>query len=508
MRLRKPAEDLDATLRPDQRQTLSGAQYLLIAVAAAHYILATMGANYWQLVHPERVLVVAAALVILACGAALILTRLGVASTTAFFVVLLATVLLVRGGPLLWRVSFPLNGLGIVAVLALAWYLTRRLPESAIWVSGVVLVVAIASGAVIDTYLAASSMGESRVVASPEPKTALATKPDIYLVFVDAYPGLRALSDLFDEPKLDLRADLEELGFQVPSSAWTSYPFTELALPAILEMSYPVEPDGLSDASREDLFAIVSGDNNTTALLAANGYQHTMIESGWVGSSCGDRFDTCVSSNWLDEVMFNVAWNSIFTKTAVAKYGHAFTANALSSMDSVRKILKDDSRRRPQFVFAHVLAPHPPFFLDERCELAVDRTRAESSLNPMFATELSDGWFLQQTECVDSFIRELGESTDDDDVVIVLGDHGTRRHSIPANGARPEDEAVLELMNVFLAVRLGCELTDPILTSDLMRQVFSCLATDSLEPVPERMFLSSGYEMSAAEIAEIMAFDR
>lgn len=501
----RQADPVEA-VAPARRLNLTAVQYLLLALAAAHVAIGTMAANYWQITHPERVLLIAAVQALLACAVAFTLARFGVPPWTAFFVVLVAAVIFVRGGPILQRLDSPLSWVAVAAPIPVAWYVSRRLPGSALWVASVALVVALVSGPLLDALSTVGGMGESQVRTSPVTTIEMAERPNIYLVVLDAYAGRRALAGQFGEPKADLVEDLETLGFQLPSSAWSPYPSTGLAVPAVLDMSYPVDLIDVNGATERDLFGMVAGDSRTVSWLESNGYHTTMIESGWVGSSCGEVFDECIPSHWLDEVVFGVSGSSLAHSMVMERFGHAFTANALSTMDVVRDMVSAPRGEAPRFVFAHVLAPHPPFFLDRECALSLDQDRVELSMASQTTDPARDAYFLEQTECVDRFVLEMAQATGRDDVVIFLGDHGTRRHPSGPSLERPGDEAVLELMNVFVAGRVGdgCVLTDPILTSDLMRQVFSCLAETPLEPVPERMFLRGGYQMSAQELSELM----
>ena len=500
----KPAE-LDGKPGRPVPDRLTSSQYLVVAIAATHQAWATLGANYWQTAHPERLVLVAIVTAAVACGVAWSLVRLGVKPSMALFVVVLGTVVFVRGGPL-WVIRGSAFTWAVIAALsALVLLLGRRLPESAVWIACVILVVALASGSLIGAFNTYRSMGQSQVLEDSEIAADLTTRPDIFLVVLDAYAGRQALATQFGETKGELISHLESKGFQVPEAAWSSQASTDLSLPTIIDMGYPVDTSLINDATRRDLYSIIGGENNTVSILEANGYATTMIESGWVGSDCGDAFDVCIPSHWLDEVMFDVTWNSLVNPLVMETFGHAFTANAVATMDSVVRMIEDEVEE-PRFVFAHVLAPHPPFFFDESCRLTVDESRIRWSISPGQVDPVRDALFLQQTTCVDSFLTRLADAADGDDVVIVVGDHGTRRHDPPAPGEKPDQEALVELMNVFVAVRTGanCEISDPLLTSDLVRQVLNCFSEEELDPVPQRMLVRGGYEMSPNEITELI----
>lgn len=499
-------DEIDAEFVPGTDNSIPPSFYLLVGLAASYRALLAMARNYWQLVHPERMLLVIAVLVAVACVALKLLTKLGVRPTTALFTVLIATVALVGGGPIIRSLDAPLSWLVLLAVVVLSAFLSSRFSDSVVRTVSVVLVVTLGSGSLIGLYDTLTSMGEDNTVQSESDLADLAERPDIYLIVLDAYTGRQALLDLFEETKADLVGELAAHGFQLPKSVWTPYPATEMAIPSILNMSYPVDATDLNRSTRRALHAIISGGNDTVATLRANGYHTTMIESGWVGSSCGPEFDECISSVWLDEIMGYVLADSVFWQLAMNQAGHAFTANAIHTMDEVGELAMRPDPEGPRFVFAHVIAPHPPFFLDENCDLTVDSTRVFHSFSQAPADDARDALYLQQTQCVDLFISQFVDTVAEDAVVIFLGDHGIGRRLPPADGERPSDDAILEHQNAFLAVRTvnGCELTDPIVTSDVMRQVFSCFSVSPLEPVPQRVFLRGGYEMRPEEMVELM----
>ena len=481
--------------------------YLLLIIAAFIGPLGPMAGNHWQLVHPERPLLIGAAIAGIACSAAHLIARRTGSRMKAVFPVLVAVLMLTRAGRLLLTYPVALGWFLALLALAVAWYLGSRLSDGLLQLVSIAAVVALGSGLVVDWHRATSGMGSSNVVRQDPLLLEMTDRPDVYLVVLDGYMGLQGSSEILGESKDEVVARLERLGFQVPKSAWSGYSNTEMSLPSILDMGYPVVPAAATARTSRDLHRMISGWNNTVEVMQTNGYHLTMIESGWVGSACSDAYDTCLQSYWLDSLVFSVAWESMANRLVVAQYGHPFTVNAIHTMRAVKGLqARYRDNGRSDFVFAHVLAPHPPFYLDEECQLVADDERFELSFSVEADGPARDESFLEQTLCVDDFMLDFAESSSESDVVILTADHGVRRHREPDPFERPGDEAILELMNAFVAVRTGseCSLTDPMVTPDLMRQVLSCYSREPLDPVPQRMFLRGGYEMSPSEITELM----
>lgn len=492
--------DLTDTQR---RSGLRPIDLALLSVAATQSTLRVLAANHWQIVHLERALIVAFGLALLACGTAYVAIRLGARRHVAVFTTLVAALVVTSGGAVVWRFNTGLAWLLFGAAVAAAGLLARRFDEHALTIAGVCVVVMLGSGALIDLYNGITAMGEDRAEISTPAVVELTETPDIYLVVVDAYLGRQALLDEFGDDKSHLVSTLESEGFQVPVSAWSAFQTTDLAVPSILDMSYPAEPEILSDATRRTLHDLLAGDNATVSILNANGYETIKIESGWAGSRCGPATDVCVPSDWLDEIQANMAWNSVANEFVANTWGHAFTANALHNMDELRRLAREPSET-PRFVFGHIIAPHPPLLLDETC--ALDFTVEGMETVGKGLTTDDDPLFLAQMACVDSFMSEFAGMVGDDDIVIFLGDHGVRRAYPEGSPERSTSEKLVESMNVFLATKLpaGCTLADPIITTDLMRNVISCLTDTQLDPVPQRMVPSTGPELSRAEIDELI----
>jgi hypothetical protein len=410
--------------------------------------------------------------------------------------------LVTRGGQLITGFG-DLIGTVIVVLLVIGSYLiARRFQEQVALSAGTVaLVIAVASGVLVQSLAILGDADVSSVPPSEPLSIQLSETPDIYFVLLDGYPGQHALSREFGDAKTALTSDLAAKGFQIPKWVWSPYPTTNLAMPAMLDMRYHVESLESAEGVREMLRRIASGDNETVDVLRANGYETMMIESGWSGNSCGPAFDRCVRPPWIDETVFTIGWDGIWGRLLVDYLGHPYTIGSLKTMEELTREAKRAPAAAPRFVFAHIIAPHPPYLLDHECEVQVSDERLRASFAKPAVNERSAAFFLQQTECVDRFMRGFASITEPDDVVIFVGDHGTRRRSALDDG-RPDVDGVVDRHNVLLAARVdsSCDLGDTLSTVNLMRRVLSCYSTEPVEELVERIFLPDGHEMSPAEI--------
>lgn len=501
---------MSTTHRPRDHAGPRLTDYLVLGVAAGHWPLGVMAGNHWQVVHPERIIALVLVVGLLAGLVALFLTRVGVRRLTATFVVFLATIMFMRGGQILRDFEDPLAWLIVGSPVLLAAVVSTRFGDHlAIRVTLVALTVTLASGPLISLYLSLQEPGLSQVLNSQVGDVELVKRPNVFLVVFDGYPGLQALEREFGQTKEELISELRERGFQVPESAWTSYWSTELALPSILQMAYPVEEGSLNSMTRQHLHQIIGGDSQLVEILESNGYETVMVESGWTGSSCGEAFDRCVVSPWLDDQLFYILWEGVTGESVLASNGHAYTKSTQATMSWLRTLVVDTyDTVVPTFVFAHLIAPHGPFYLSNSCQTVVSGERFGDRFYVAGVDRATrERFFFDHMQCVDGFMKELADSVKPGDVVILLADHGTGRRESQLDGGVQDWAAVIERMNVFVAVRMDadCELGDSLVTPNLIRRVLSCYATNPVEELPSRIFLPGMRELASDDVERLVA---
>jgi hypothetical protein len=477
-------------------------------VAVASWPLQVMAANPTGIVRPERVFAIILVAAMLGMGLIWLLTRAGVEPVASQYSVFVALVFAMCGGTLLRG----LGGLGvallIVCPLTAGWLFTRfersYMTMALVWGT----VIALASGPVITlTQNWPSSNRPSLVRETETPSVELVSKPDIFLIVVDGYPGaIAARQDGLSSGLVDIRSHLAERGFEVPESTWSSYWTTVLSVSSLMEMEYPVEQDGWRDVNTSRaLVDIISGNSAAVEILEANGYETYMVESGWSGESCGAKFDHCVPSPLLDE-----ATNLILRRTVAWSFlddtPGPYVLGALAAFDWIMESGTELSKTPgADFVFTHVVSPHPPLLLRPDCRAEYVPTRAGGGFNvPGVAPELREAFLVEQIDCLDSLMIEFADHVDPEDVVIYVSDHGTdRRYQANPDMVAWDRAATVERLNNFLAVRLpvGCEVGEGVVVPNVLRTVLNCLSDrPALKMLPERMWVNPMAELDTADV--------
>jgi len=485
----------------------------LTFIAASFWPLTFMVVNLRSIGRPERVLTILAVAWVIGILSVLVMQAIGlrleVAETTSFILL----VCLMSGGAVLR--DFGALAYALLLVPAFAGWLISRMKGHWI-VAGVVWGMAVALGvgpatALINSLQASSS---SEFLDAESLSIRFAAKPDVFVIVFDGYPGLVAADlDALRPGDIDLAPELRAIGFEVPASSWTSYWNTLLSIPSMLEMGYPVvNADWEHSATKRDILRVLSGDNSVMDVIRENGYVTHMVESGWSSLSCGGNFDECIPAPVIDEATYLTLRHTFAWAYLQHEHPGPYAEGTLSTFEWLLTHGGPLSRSdQPDFVFSHVMAPHPPFFLDSDCSFTVTPERGGESMDMQgVPIAVRDALLVEQMDCVDTFMLEFAERMSPEDIVVFVSDHGTdRRHQTRLGSAEWSQDATIERLNNFLAVTLPeeCSMGQSVILPNLFRRIFGCLATSNVESIPERMWINPMQELDRGIVMELVRGD-
>ncbi len=208
-----------------------------------------------------------------------------------------------------------------------------------------------------NVYLASKDFQQ---LSMPQPGSfRVADLPDIYYIILDGYAREDVLADLYDYDNSSFIDFLRQEGFYVADSASSNYMQTALSISSSLNYEYlDFIPDQFGEKvqTRYPLVHLIDA-NRARAFLEANGYRTTAFETGYELTNLYD-VDHFVKENgahYLDALILNVLFRSEYIPSV----------SEASRRDAIRGIFKNlaniPSSGSPNFVFAHVVSPHPPF---------------------------------------------------------------------------------------------------------------------------------------------------
>ena len=298
------------------------------------------------------------------------------------------------------------------------------------------VMVAVPAVQIAASMVAGGALQESRPAAPTRATGALSTAtsaddPDIYYFVLDAYGSADVLRDLYDVDIDGFLGALEDRGFYVAGESRANYPQTEHSLASTLNMRYLDELAALLGpdyTDRDPLNRLLKG-SEVVGSLRGRGYS-------FVAFATTPNFVSMENADFYIEK--DAEWTTEFETSLI---------NATAFRPFFRRLVDDYEFKRakirylfervqdlsdvpgPKFVFAHVLAPHPPFvFAADGSATALDRPYNLGDGREVYGV---DGYARGYRDSVQFLNRQLIPVVDailagaERPVAIILqGDHG------------------------------------------------------------------------------------
>ncbi len=202
-------------------------------------------------------------------------------------------------------------------------------------------------------------------------------RPDIYYIILDAYGRQDILQALYDFDNSDFLDALRARGFYVAEEANSNYVQTLLSLSSSLNMDYlqTLKSSGTDMESRDDLTKLIEK-SKVRRILAQSGYQLVSFRNSYNASVPNAEvyyddtglaypvtpFESIVIDRTLGRVLFYVP---AFHKVLIELPYDIHRNQILSTFSRLKQIPSLDG---DYFVYAHIIAPHPPFIFDKNGE--------------------------------------------------------------------------------------------------------------------------------------------
>jgi hypothetical protein len=469
-----------------------------VVLAASSYSVLTAWANAGE--NPILLTLLLAWMILgaIGIGAWRALCRLGLDSEGSSYATALFMLVFANAGGLVGKLhSLDRLGLLILAVvLGLIGYRLREVAPFRILMTWVVIFIVAYPMVNIAGRFDFGQADHRAVITSPSLSVdSMADRPDIVVVFFDAYGSKEVLDRYYGYDNEGVLKELADRGFDAPGTISANYARTQLAIPTFLQMDYVAGEGEVSDEDVNGLLEVLGGSNRLMSALKDQGYRQVHVESGWLGTRCGPTVDVCIGARWPDETFFDVVYRSILTDIPGFEIGRSFTDGALHVAEWLRRDLSgylEDNQ--PDIIFAHVLMPHPPLFLQGDCSadwndgvsgFAIGRRGADA-----LQTDQARSAYIDQLQCANRMMIETADVLGDDDVALFLGDHGPDLHGqlfTPSSGWT--EDQLRERFGTFFAARVpGCDMSRVESVVNVGRRMISCLSGASFPDLPTKTY--------------------
>lgn len=388
------------------------------------------------------------------------------------------------------------------AVLRAPGHRVAALFDTARAVAAVVVLWAIGVLVYVYAYVPARALRDD----APDPLAAVnqahsVTRPDVYHVIFDGFGRPDVLLDDYGLDLSPFTAQLRDRGFEVDARiGFANYPQTYLSVASMLNGRYLEELAARMGGrhSRLPLHELIERSAVVTA------FKRLGYEVHWAGSiySATRRHplaDHCecdypLIGEFESTVLQLTPLRDLFT------FGLDYRPHRRKLERSMRALETIAPGPAPRFVFAHVLAPHPPFVFDadgrsvypRRLFSFDDGERFRGSRQEYVAGYRAQASYVvaRALRMVDRFLAAAREGGRDA-VIVVHGDHGPRSR-FDATDPRGTDAA--ESLPVLLAIRWapGGAAQPPVRSLvNVYRAFFSRYFRAEISPLPDRAFVSS-----------------
>jgi len=273
----------------------------------------------------------------------------------------------------------------------------------------------------------------SAIISTLPPTAALNPFPDIYYIILDGYCNAEILQQVYDYNNTAFLEDLRTRGFYIAPQSHSNYPQTALSLASSLNMQYLTDlPSTAPD--RGQLISMINHSRLRT-VLEHIGYQTITFESGYLPTTITDVDFFLTSPDlrhnrdleaylWLNSAAVLLMENGLLdipiTTFRTQQERVIFTFESLSNLPETSG---------PKFVFAHIIAPHPPFIFDANGPITPENTYilADGNRLPGSQADYIRGYIAQlvyinqhMIETVDAILATASVLP----IIVIQGDHG------------------------------------------------------------------------------------
>jgi hypothetical protein len=406
------------------------------------------------------------------------------------------------------RYLVPTIGIISAPVFYLVWK-SRRNFQKLTAIMNAVAVVLIVIPSVMAVYgIASEDTGKVEIqIDTTEPQKPLGC-PDIYYIILDGYARADILENLYQYYNDEFLDYLTHKGFYIAERSRANYAQTYLSLASSLNLVYindVAQKLGLESSNTKRLIGMIK-ENEVANFLKKRGYSIVAFSSGYSGTEIRNADFYYKPPLWSRSEFQNILFSGtlvevlperLLTRTSISHAMHR--KRILYTLDNLSKVRE---MKPPVFVFAHVLAPHPPFVFGEHGD------PIESGRN----YSLADGSeFMSQgneSEYVVNYIRQLmfvnsrmKETIDDilssssePPIIILQADHGP---GSMLDWEKPENTDFDERMSILNAFYLPSNghvaLYQEITPVNSFRVILNYYFGTDLELLDDRSYFSSIY---------------
>jgi len=329
-------------------------------------------------------------------------------------------------------------------------------------------------------------------------------RPDIFYVILDGYGRSDALKRVIGFSNDWFIKGLEDRGFFVAKEGHSNYCQTELSLSSSLNMNYLPEILPNLDPSWEDrkILDRLIDKNGVASYLRRIGYRYEAMTTGFpsVHPASADLWQN-------DAKGISLFAGVVLGETPLpASSGLAYMSQFVSRRLMIQAALENIGAAavggtQPRFVFAHILAPHPPFVFGPNGEpirpARMGYTYVDGNhffQNGGTPEEYKKGYAGQATYLsnkVLALVDQILKSSPRPPIIIFQGDHGSKLRLDQEDADKTDVNECFPNLNAYLVpAQVRAKLYDSITPVNSFRMIFDGLFGDKMPQLPDKSYYS------------------
>ncbi|MEO8018796.1 MAG: sulfatase-like hydrolase/transferase [Pseudomonadota bacterium] len=336
---------------------------------------------------------------------------------------------------------------------------------------------------------------EQDYIASPiAVKAARLPGLNVYYIILDAYAGNRGMNQTMGFDNSVFFQRMVERGFVDASTESSNYLRTVQTLGGIFALDYPLSDNPLSWKNLGAMYPEVFERETAPPLIRRlHSMGYTAWHSATVWGGCSHRHLECLGLELI--VAPDFVTQAFLGPTPIGRPLMKLAAQENDTFLSVTSRLPAlMASEKPFFIFAHNMAPHPPFVVDAQCRR---RPWEDKNWNDWLAEDRDA--YLGAVKCVNVQVERMVDviiRADPNALIVLQSDHGTAfTVDWEAPMAQWSAASIRERSSYLNLIRApqDCRqwLNRPIGQINTARFVVACLEGRAPDYLPEHTYLST-----------------
>jgi len=329
--------------------------------------------------------------------------------------------------------------------------------------------------------------------------------PNIYYIILDAYASGKVLEEVYGFDNSEFLDYLSSRGFALARPGRSNYDMSLMSLASSLNYRY-LDGDEFRERKMDYLFSLFR-ENRVVELLRGLGYRLAAFDSGYDNTelrSAEIRLGTGWSPGEFAAELINFTpLPPLLAMIGGGGYegGLQYRAHRERILYAFENIPETARIEGPLFVFAHILAPHPPFVFDEAggpvqlSDYYITGDAAGFLERMGISREEYRGYYIAQLKFINRQVMEtvdrLLENSETAPIIVIQGDHGPRSAYSFCNLDASNPEEGLSILNAYHLPGGGAEDLYPGITPvNTFRVIFNRYFGAGLELLPDHSYFT------------------